>query len=249
MSDLVSTPQIAADFGISEELVSGIVANAKLKTSRLVVGSEPIILFEKAEAIKVIQAYIDAAKAEEQRKRAEAEAAREPTMKEVMAKLKGVAADISDVAELHEEIKRLTVANHGIFKALTDFKAETQERLSGLKTLLVSARDEINALKKGHTTAEQAGEPAGLKKVAVIGVSKTYHPRLHELVAGKIELKLIDPHDIRGIYMMRKHDVVLAMRKFTDMRHADQMKSAKITPVYVDGGIESLEVELDALAS
>ena len=148
MSDLISLSQIATQFSLNQSEVADLFKAAKLKSSRLVVGNEPIALFDKAEASEVIEQYIGKVKALIEQQRAEAEAAREPTMKEVMAKLKEMSKDISDVAELHEEIKRLTMANHGIFKALTDFKTDTQERMAGLKTLLIGARDEVNALKK-----------------------------------------------------------------------------------------------------
>lgn len=244
MSDLISLSQVADKFGLPEKTVSDLVKTAKLKSSRLMVGSEPITLFDQTEAVGVVQAHIDKAIEEAALLKAAEEAAREPTLREVMAVLKVISHDISDVAELHEEIKRLTTANHGIFKALTDFKAETQERLAGLKTIVIGARDEVHAIKN----VQQAPEPASPKKsAAVIGISKAHHARLHDQYDKHIDLKLIDPGDIRGIYQLRNKSTVYAMRKFTDVRHSEQMKSAKISPTYIEGNLEALEDALDAL--
>lgn len=245
MSDLISLAQVADKFGMPEKTVADLVKAAKLKSSRLMVGSEPITLFDQTEAVGVVQSHIDKAKEDAALRKAAEEAAREPTLREVMAMLKSMSHDISDVAELHEEIKRLTVANHGIFKALTEFKAETQERLAGLKTIVVGARDEVHAIKNVQQTAEPAKQK---QSVAVIGISKVHHARLHDTYGPNLDLKLIDPSDIRGIYQMRNKSIVYAMRKFTDVRHAEQMKSAKISPTYIDGNLEALEDALDLLS-
>lgn len=244
MSDLISLQQIAAEFGIEESTAAAWVKEAKLKSSRLMVGNDPITLYEQEEARATLQTKIAQAKAEAERIKAEAEAAREPTLREVMDKLKSMEKDIADVAELHEEIKRLSSANHIVFKTLTDFKTDTQDRLAGIKTLVVGARDEVKSIKRAPTV-----EPAPQKKsVAVIGVSRTHHPKLMATYGEAVDLKLIDPSDIRGIYQIRKHDIVYAMRKFTDQRHAEQMKSSKIAPTYLEGGIDVLESVLDGFA-
>lgn len=251
MSDLISLAQVAENFGLQENTVAELVKAAKLKSSRLMIGAEPITLFDQKEAAEVVQSHIDKAKAEAGQKKAAEEAAREPTMKELMDKLKSIAIDISDVAELQEEIKRLTAANHGIFKALTEFKAETQDRLAGLKTIVIGARDEVHAMKNVKQAVEKLAEPAALKSVAVIGISKVHHAKLQLDYGTKIDLKLIDPADIKGIYAVRNkvgptaNQTIYAMRKYTDVRHADQMKSAKISPIYIEGGLEALEDALD----
>jgi uncharacterized protein YqfB (UPF0267 family) len=251
MSDLISLAQVAENFGLQENTVAEWVKAAKLKSSRLMIGADPITLFDQKEAVEVVQSHIDKAKAEADQKKAAEEAAREPTMKELMDKLKSIAIDISDVAELQEEIKRLTAANHGIFKALTEFKAETQDRLAGLKTIVIGARDEVHAMKNVKQAVEKLAEPATLKSVAVIGISKVHHAKLQLDYGTKIDLKLIDPADIKGIYAVRNkvwptaNQTIYAMRKYTDVRHADQMKSAKISPTYIEGGLEALEDALD----
>ena len=251
MSDLISLAQVAENFCLQENTVAELVKAAKLKSSRLMIGAEPITLFDQKEAVEVVQSHIDKAKAEADQKKAAEEAAREPTMKELMDKLKSIAIDISDVAELQEEIKRLTAANHGIFKALTEFKAETQDRLAGLKTIVIGARDEVHAMKNVKQAVEKLAEPATLKSVAVIGISKVHHAKLQLDYGTKIDLKLIDPSDIKGIYAVRNkvgptaNQTIYAMRKYTDVRHADQMKSAKISPTYIEGGLEALEDALD----
>lgn len=251
MSDLISLAQVAENFGLQENTVAELVKSAKLKSSRLMIGAEPITLFDQKEAVEVVQSHIDKAKAEAEQKKAAEEVAREPTMKELMDKLKSIAIDISDVAELQEEIKRLTAANHGIFKVLTEFKSETQDRLAGLKTIVIGVRDEVHAMKNVKQAVEKLSEPATLKSVAVIGISKVHHAKLQLDYGTKIDLKLIDPADIKGIYAVRNkvgptaNQTIYAMRKYTDVRHADQMKSAKISPTYIEGGLEALEDALD----
>lgn len=251
MSDLISLAQVAENFGLQENTVAELVKSAKLKSSRLMIGSEPITLFDQKAAVEVVQSHIDKAKADADQKKAVEEAAREPTMKEIMDKLKSIAIDISDVAELQEEIKRLTAANHGIFKALTEFKTETQDRLAGLKTIVIGVRDDVHAMKNVKQAVENLSGPAARKSVTVIGISKIHHAKLQLDYSTKIDLKLIDPSDIKGIYALRNkvgsiaNQTIYAMRKFTDVRHADQMKSAKISPTYIEGGLEALEDALD----
>jgi len=251
MSDLVSIKQVSEQSGIPEKIISDLVKSAKLKSSRLMIGADQITLFDQAEVSAITQAHIQKIREAAEQKKATEEAEKEPTMKDMMERLKVVSKDISDVAELHEEIKKLTSANQCIFKALIEFKTETQDRLAGLKTIVIGARDEVHAMKNDKQAVEKLTEPATLKSVAVIGISKVHHAALQMDYGSKIDIKLIDPSDIKGIYSLKNktgssnYQTVYAMRKFTDIRHTEQMKSAKISPIYIDGGLDALCNMLD----
>ena len=251
MSDLVSIKQVSEQSGIPEKIISDLIKSAKLKSSRLMIGADQITLFDHAEVSVIIQAHIKKIKEAAEQKKATDEAEKEPTMKDIMERLKGVSKDISDVAELHEEIKKLTSANQCLFKALIDFKTETQERLSGLKTIIVGTRDEVNSIKNVKQVDTKLPDHAVIKSVSVIGISKVHHSALQNDYGSKIDLKLIDPSDIKGIYSLKNktgsqhYHTVYAMRKFIDIRHTEQMKSAKIYPIYIDGGLDALYNALD----
>ncbi len=242
MSELVSIEQIATEKQIDVNIATNLIQAAKLKAHKLKIAGESLSLYEKTEAEAVITAHLNKLREAEAKRLAAQEAAREPTLKEIAAAIKEVGRDVADVAELQEEIKRLTTANQTIFKALIDFKTDTSDRLAGMKTIIVNMRDEMSAVSKKTTVSEK--EAKRQWQVAVVGIAKPHHPTLHSKVGDHVALKLIEASDIRAIHQLRDYDIVFAMRKHTDVRHVEQLKAVKAQIKFIDGGIEDVEYEL-----
>ena len=242
MSELVSIEQISTEKQIAADIAANLIQAAKLKTHKLKIAGESLSLYERAEAEAVIAKHLQMLRHEETKRAAAQEAAREPTLKEIAAAVKEVGRDVSDVAELQEEIKRLIAANQAIFKALIEFKTDTADRLAGLKTITVNMRDEMASSSKKTGIPEK--EEKKHWQIAVIGVAKSHHPALSSSVGDHISLKLIEANDFRAIHQLRDYAVVFAMRKQTDVRHVEQLKSIKAQIKFIDGGIEDAEYEL-----
>ena len=242
MSELISIEQLAAEKQVAANIAANLIQAAKLKAHKLKIAGENLSLYEKSEAEAVITAHLNKLREEEAKRIAVQEAAREPTLKEIATAIKEVGRDVSDVAELQEEIKRLTTANQTIFKALIDFKTDTSDRLAGMKTIIVNMRDEMTASSKRTTVSEK--EEKRQWQIAVVGIAKIHHPALHSKVGDHIDLKLIEASDIRAIHQLRDYDLVFAMRKHTDTRHVEQLKAVKAQIKFIDGGIEDAEYEL-----
>lgn len=136
MSELVSIKQLADELKVTEETASSVITSAKLKPHKLKVSGSDLLLFDKDESSAIVKAYLDAQKKIKEAKEAE----REPTQKEIMLAIKALHRDVEDVAELQEEIKRITASNQAIFKAFTEFKSDTTDKLAGLKTLINHSR-------------------------------------------------------------------------------------------------------------
>lgn len=247
MSELISSKQIGEEFKLADALVISYLEVAKIPAHKLVVGIEAMSLYDKAAAFKAVEARVKEEKAIAEANLARLEAARIPTIKDVMAALKDqaavvktLAADVADVADLQDEIKRLVLANQSIFKALTEFKTDTCERLAGLKTLVVNMRDEVKSAPRDAASA------SALEKVAVVGISTTHHASLSAEFADLVNLKLLDASDMRGIYGLRGYNKVFLMKKYTDYKHAEQLKAVKIMPEPITGSIEDLRDKLTA---
>jgi hypothetical protein len=241
MSELICTKQLADAFGIAEALAANYIAAAKLKSQKLVIGKEAMTLFDKDEATRAIMTRVEEEKKIQAANLARLEAAKIPTLKDVMVAIKALAGDVSDVAEMEAEIKRLTAANKIIFDALKEFKAQTQDSLAGLKNLVVNMRDEASSCKEVTAPVKET-----LRRVAVVGVSRMHHSALAAEFEGLLVLKLLDPSDIRGIYALRDYDKVFLMKQATDHGHADQLKSIKVQVVPVHGSLDELKEKLTA---
>lgn len=239
MSELISAKQISDEFKVSVTLVCNYLDAAKIPAHKLMVGTEAVSLYEKAGAFKAVDTRIKEEKALEKAHLAKLEAAKIPTLKDLMVAVKAISKDVSDVAELQEEIKRLVSANQVMFKALTDFKTDTADRLSGLKTLVVNMRDDFNASSREVVSSEA-------KSVAVVGISTMHHSAIAAEFGDAIKLKLLDPSDIRGIHNLRGYEKVFLMKKTTDYKHLEQLKSVKVQPEAVSGSIDELKEKLTA---
>lgn len=252
MSELISIDQIASEKQIDASVATNLIQAAKLKAHKLKIAGESLSLYEKMEAEAVITAHLNKLRDEEAKRLAAQEAAREPTLKEIAAAVKEVGRDVSDVAELQEEIKRLTTANQTIFKALTDFKSDATDRLAGMKTLIVNMRDEVVASGKKSQSTEAAAIEQW--KVAVVGISKTHHAHIHNFMKNNvgnhaaIDLKLIEASDIRALHQLRGYHLVFAVRKQTDTRHVEQLKAVKAHIKFTESSIEDIEYELRRFA-
>lgn len=244
MSELVTVDHLSQEYGVSEETMTTWLKDAGVKASKITIGTSKIDVIDRDKSTEIINAKILQQKQEADRIAAE-EAAREPTMKDVMVQLKSMGNDISDVAELQDEIKRLTTANQAIFKALTEFKTETKDALAGIKNLIVNLRDVFEQISK-QAAYESDKEEDKKPRIAIVGISRTHHAKMHDELDEKCHLKLIDPSDIRGIHQLREGWKVFAAKKFIDNRHMDQMKSARITPILVDGSVPSILQEVSA---
>lgn len=241
MSELICAKQLAVDLGINEVTVASYILAAKLKSQKLVIGKEAMTLFDKADATAAVQSRVNEEKRIQAAKLAQAEAEKIPTLKDVMLAIKSVAADVSDVAELDAEIKRLAAANKIIFDVLKEFKTQTQENISALKNIIVSYRDELNSRKEIANKDEKC-----LRKVAVVGIASMFHSALAVEYEGLISLKLIESKDIRGIYALRGYEKVFLMKRTTDNGHVEQLKSIKAPVQTVIGSIEELKEKLTA---
>jgi hypothetical protein len=241
MSELICTKQLADAFGIAESLAANYIAAAKLKSQKLVIGKEAMTLFDKDEATRAIMTRVEEEKKIQAANLARLEAAKIPTLKDVMVAIKALAGDVSDVAEMEAEIKRLTAANKIIFDALKEFKAQTQDSLAGLKNLVVNMRDEASSCKEVTAPVKET-----LRRVAAVGVSTMHHAALAAEFGSLVDLKLLDSHDIRGLYGLRGYDKVFLMKKTTDNTHAEQLKATKSPVQVLHGSIDELKEKLTA---
>lgn len=136
MSELSSIQQLAEHFKISDAAAAAYIKKSSIKVHQLNVGKETMFLYDKAEAIRVIETQLNeerrlAAIKKAAEEAAAAEAAREPSLKEIMAAIKSIApaaSHIEDVVcDLSDKVDKLLAQNVLIFKELQKLTAEPVE--------------------------------------------------------------------------------------------------------------------------
>jgi hypothetical protein len=237
MNELIGVKQAAEEAGIAESLANAYIGAARLKSQKLVIGKDSVLLFDRTEAINAINARVREEREIHAANVARLEAAKVPTLKDVMAAVKSIAVDVADVAEMDSELKRLTGANKILFDVLKEFKANTQDQIAGLKNIIVNMRDELKSQKDTEKKQE-------IRKVAVIGIGTIHHAALMAEFQSLISLKLLDKGDIRALHGLRGYDKAFVMKKTTDHGHLSQLKAVKVPVHMVDGSLEELKEEL-----
>ena len=242
MSELVHTKQLAEEFGIAESLASSYLATAKIAAHKLVVGKDTLNLFDKVQASKAIGQRVKEEKEIQTANLARLEAAKIPTLKDVMLNLKAIAGDISDVAELAEGVKKLHEQNVCMFKVITEMKQEMQTRFI-----------EMHAIGKGQQSEAkqpQLREPTpsvSPLKVGIVGLHSGEHAALKKDFGDLFRLSILTPDESRKITGYKGMDKTYLMSKYVSHRHMDLLKSIGQTPIIIPGTVNDLRDALTAL--
>lgn len=252
MSELVHAKQLADEFGIAESLALSYLAAAKLSVHKLLVGKDTLSLFDKGAATKAIGDRVKEEKQIQAANLARLEAAKIPTIKDVMAAVKdvataakGIAGDVSDVAELSEAVKKLAEQNICMFKVLMDLKTEMQARLIDLKTCLPSP---LEKPKPVPTAPIREPLPSvSPLKIGVVGLHTGDHVALKKDFGDLFKLSLLTPDESRKITGLKNMDRTYLMSKYVSHRHMDLLKSIGQAPIVIPGTVNDLKEALTAL--
>lgn len=246
MSELVHTKQLADDFGIAEALAASYLSTAKLSAHKLLVGKDTMSLFDKIAATKAIGDRIKEEKGIQAANLARLEAAKIPTLKDVMSAIKALSIDTSDVAELAESVKKLAEQNICLFKVLTEFKAETQTRLSNLQAVAAGQQHEPKA-----ETVIRMREPlpsVSPIRVGIVGLHSGDHAQIKNEFGDMFRLSILTPDDLKNIKTnLRNMDVIYLMSKYVSQKHISLLNSIGQSPRIISGTVNDLKETLTAL--
>lgn len=245
MSELVHTKQLADDFGIAEALATSYLATAKLSAHKLLVGKDTLSLFDKVAATKAIGDRVKEEKELQAANLARIEAAKIPTLKDVMAQLKTIAGDISDVAELAESVKKLNEQNVCMFKVLTEMKADMAAKFADLRGVMVGQQAGARL-----EPALQIREPlpsVSQLKIGIVGLHSGDHAALKKDFGDLFKLSILTPDETRKITGYKAMDKTYLMSKYVSHKHMDLLKSIGQTPIIIPGTVNDLKEALTAL--
>lgn len=245
MSELVHTKQLADDFGITEALASSYLATAKLGAHKLLVGKDTLSLFDKVSATKAIGDRVKEEKELQAANLARLEAAKIPTLKDVMAQLKAINGEMSDVAELSEAVKKLTEQNVCMFKVLTDMKTEMQTRLVNLHAVTVGQQRNDDA--QPIALIREPMPSVSQLKIGIVGLHSGDHAALKKELGDLFKLSILTPDESRKITGLKNMDKTYLMSKYVSHRHMDLLKAIGQTPTIIAGTVNDLKEALTAL--
>ena len=244
MSELVHTKQLADDFGIAEGLAASYLAAAKLSAHRLLVGKDTLSLFDKVTATKAIGDRVREEKELHTAHLARLEAAKVPTIKDVMGLLKAMSLDVSDVAELSEGVKKLADQNAIMFKVLTDMKANVKTEFSDLRAVVTG--QQATPILPAIQIREPLPSVAQLK-IGIVGLHSGDHAALKKELGDLFKLSILTPDEARKITGLKNMDKTYLMSKYVSHRHMDLLKAIGQTPVIIPGTVNDLKEALTAL--
>ena len=246
MSELVHTKQLADEFGITEALASSYLATAKLSAHKLLVGKDTLSLFDKLTATKAIGDRVKEEKELQAVNLARLEAAKIPTLKDVMTQLKTITSEISNAAELSDAVKKLTEQNVCMFKVLTGMKEEMQTRFISLHAITVRQQQSEDRPVPIIQIREPLPSVSPLK-IGIVGLHQGDHIGLKKEFGDLFKLSILTPDESRKITGMKNMDKTYLMSKYVSHRHMDLLKAIGQTPVIIPGTVNDLKEALTAV--
>lgn len=246
MTELVHTKQLADDFGIAEALAASYLATAKLSVHKLLVGKDTLSLFDKVTATKAITDRVKQEAEIQAANLARMEAAKIPTLKDVVLLIKTLSADISDVAELSNNVKKLADQNVIMFKVLTDMKSDIQAKFIDLRAITTGQQQSTVTTPVSVQIREPLPSVSQLK-IGIVGLHSGDHATLKKEFGDLFRLSILTPDESRKISGYKGMDKTYLMTKYVSHKHMDLLKAAGQTPVIIPGTVNELKEALTAL--